>query len=184
MNLRMIGQEWDSEVGAYTTVDIETASPLSLNTWHQVMISASVWESEVDLLIDGTPNLQTNVLTTDLLDFPYHAVTIGADKDGLNLLSADLAQLWFFLPNAPFDHPNFSDQSFINYFRGTDGKPRELGNFGKSPLQDGNTVNIFFTGNAATWNTGVNQTDERESYTPSPFTVFGTLTDAATSPSD
>ena len=175
--IRFIGQDF----GNVTRLDLESNVDLSLNTWHHVLMSVDILSQQATLLLNGSDVLQTNVLSGPEVHRGSYPITIGADHEGLNRLNADLAQLWFFHKFNGYE-VDFSNPDIVSIFRTPSGTPKPISSDPLSLTNPGVGSVIFFDGVAASWQTGVNRASIEPLY--SPFTVFGTLTDAATSPSD
>lgn len=105
----------------------------------------------------------TTTFTNDTVDFTLGDWSIGANPDGTETYSGDMAQLWF----APGVYLDLSVEANRRKFIDADGNPVDLGAAGATPT--GTSPLIFLNGDISAWATNKG--------TGGGFTTTGTLTE-------
>ena len=147
------------------------------NTWHHFMASVHTPDGftiNSYLYLDGVSDLVTiEAHTGQDADFTRSAHYLGANASGNNKLNADLAEFYFF-PGAQMDLSNVANrEKFI-----VSGKPSDLGSTGSLPTGSSPTVYLRHVTAQPATDFATNQGGGGN------FTINGTLTQSANSPSD
>ena len=139
--------------------------------WIHILFSVDLADAtKRHLYINGVSDLAVVTYTDDTIDFTVADWAIGATTAPANILTGDLAQLWF----APGQYIDLSYPPNRRKFRSLAGKPVDLGADGSLPT--GVAPLIYFNNAVASWQTNLG--------TGGGFTENGALGTAWTSPSD
>lgn len=121
--------------------------PITLNTWHHVLIAVDLTAAEpVKIYRDGTKLTETvNTATDDFIDFSTSHFTVGAARDSANAAISDyvgvIDEFWF---STTYLDPDDSD--VLGRFYGPAGEQIGLGAGGRNPLRaSGARPEIFLT---------------------------------------
>jgi len=142
--------------------------------WHHLLFAAELDVTPVvQLYLDDVilATTETTGPTTGNIDFTPVAAdwALGAEVDGGSKLFADLAEVYM-----AAGYLDISLEANRRKFIDAAGKPVDLGSDGRLPT--GTSPLVFFSGPTATWHTNKGSGGG--------FTEFGSLTTAASSPSD
>ena len=139
--------------------------------WKHILASWDVATATAQLYVSDVNDLAAGATTTDdVLDYTETYNTVGASYSGAERVNSDLADLYVCF-GAFLD---LSVETNRRKFISASGKPVPLGADGSLPL--GAQPDIFFSGGASAFATNLGSGGA--------FSTTGTLTDAATSPSD
>jgi hypothetical protein len=77
-----------------TILNLKTAVNVCDGTWHHIMASCNLADTDADIYLDGTVKTTTTA-TNDTIDFTDSPWGIGADPDNSGHYEGDMGQLWF-----------------------------------------------------------------------------------------
>lgn len=157
-----------------------TTNFVATGAWHHLAISWNAATSTSNIYYDGSSVSSFGVggsptFTDFNFDWSQESMwSVGADVTGAGKIDAGVAEMWI----SPGQYIDFSAAANLEKFRSSGGKPVDLGATGGTPtgtapliylhLDDGETANNF----------AINRTSKGN------FTVTGTLSTYASSPSD
>lgn len=162
--------------GNATLVLTTSGSALAPDVWHTIQGSANVTPSAVaTLYIDNVDVTSLDVANN--LNMGFNAVAnyyIGATSTPTNSLNACLAEFWW----GPGQYIDFSSATERRKFSTEAGRPVNLGATGSTPTGTAPRILCHLDDAEAVANFATNRTGNGN------FTISGTLTTCATSPSD
>lgn len=154
--------------------EIENSAAYSADAWHHILISVDSAAGRHKFYVDDVD--VTTVISSDadvVADFNGKDFSFG--DDGFEFfITADVSEFWFAVGQSLTDGGGTIPQATRRKFISASGKPVDLGADGSTPT--GTAPTIFFSGNSSGFATNKG--------TGGAFTLTGSLTNAATSPSD
>lgn len=155
--------------GPVQRINYRSGTALELNTWYSILVS---WNTSTSIEVYINDVLDTPVLssrTAGNINYDL-AMWVGSTTAAGNRMQADAAEIWMDLTTKI----DFTVEANRRLFVNAGGKPVYLGENGELPT--GSSPALYLKGPASDWGTNYG--------TGGNFTVNGTFTDAATSPSD
>lgn len=146
------------------------------DAWHHILVAGKASTSELSVYIDGAldSGAASVIGSPSAFNFADTDWAIAADNGGGSMNAVDMAEVYF----APGQYLDFSVSGNRLKFRSAGGKPVDLGSDGSTPTGVAPAVYLHIDDGEAAANFANNAGSGGN------FTVIGSLTTAATSPSD
>lgn len=163
-----------SDSAGSTNLTISTSNTYTSGVWYHVLASWDLAAGATHLYVNGTSDNVTPFTVNSNIDYTGDANAVGATITPALRLDGGLAEVYF----APGQFLDFSNSSNRGFFRSSNSKPVSLGTTGEIPTGVVPKIYLHLSDAEAPANFATNRSGNGN------FTITGTLTTYATSPSD